>query len=174
MKKYIVYTDTNSGNKLRAIKNIARKTGLLEIPKVEKFKEPKIQENVLTTENEVEDAAIRRCYRPSVELQIPTGSWLIGIQKGFYDDDGIYYLIHIVALSESGNFEKPIIVCSKVKLNKKMSERLKASKQFTSPIPLYEQLTGVSEIKWYESTIEKAIKNLLEQKKSIKQKAIHL
>jgi non-canonical (house-cleaning) NTP pyrophosphatase len=159
MKKYILYTDTNSGNKLKAIKNIAKKIEGLEIPLVKKFPEPNIKEHILMTKKDVEVGAINRSYRPSVELQIPNGAWQIGIQKGFYKNaEGVYFLIHAVALS--------------IPVNEKITERLKASKEFTSPVPLYEQLTERSEIKWYESTIEQAISQLLKQK-SVNQKAIH-
>jgi len=175
MKKYVLYTDTNSGNKIKAIKNVAKKIEALEIPVVKKFPEPKIKEHILMTKKDVEAGAINRSYRPSVELQIPLHAWQIGIQKGFYRDaEGNYYLIHAVALSENGSYTKPIIVFAQIPVNEKMAERLKAYKEFTSPVPLYEQLTGKSEIKWYESTIEQAISQLLKQKKRRNQKAIHL
>jgi|GEM_PF-3665358 len=168
-KKILLYTDTNSGNKLQALKNVAEKNELLEIPEVT-FKEPKIKEDILMTENKVNDAAIRRCHRPSVEIDIKKGGCSIGIQKGFYrDKNNTYYLIHVVSLIENGRFAKPIIECAKIAVNEKIAARLKTGKKFTSPIPLYEQLTGKTEISWFESTIEKAVVQVIDRIKKRKE-----
>ncbi len=118
-----------------------------------------------------------RARRITVEHEIPKGSLVIGIQKGWSVNEGVLLILAVSAFI-TGQHEPPVTEHAHVSVDSpEMAsyilsgmhpydayEKAKGVSIRKTSTPVYEVITGKSEIVWMETTIRKVLDAFQKQK----------